>query len=259
MFVGDDVTRVAVIRAAEQRGLGEDRARDGDIDAAATGDAVVLAIAHLAIAARRHPRRLEVDHHRATGRVAAEQSALRSAQHLDLVDVEEAEIGCILSGDVDVVDIGADCRIEGGNRAGAAKATNIIGSRRAQAWIVSPAHVGNQLRYLGRRSDLEGLEVAWGDRGNGHRNILQPLRAALRGDVHRLQAVVGDRVSCRGVRAGCLVLPTFSRSSRDGMCRWRIRMFKPRVCGLRECGGGGAQCREGYGSQQQGETCHGGS
>ena len=59
--------------------------------------------------------------------VATKERALRSAQHLDTLNIKKAEIIGVLTAEIDIIDIGTNRRVECRNRFGIAKTTQIIG------------------------------------------------------------------------------------------------------------------------------------
>jgi hypothetical protein len=55
--------------------------------------------------------------------VVLRPNSVRSAKNFDPLDVEQAQVVCILATEIDIVDIGADRRIERRDRFGVAQAT----------------------------------------------------------------------------------------------------------------------------------------
>ncbi len=118
----------------------------------------------------------------AADRVLAVERALRSAQHLDALDVEDVEQRALRPGDVDVVEIEADAGVDAPQRIGLADAAHEGGQRRR---LVAPGidrevrHAGLDLRDIGGGDVLQLFTLDHGDR---HRHLLDVLLALPGGD-----------------------------------------------------------------------------
>ena len=181
---------VAVLRL--QRHAQRDRVRQRQVVRAFRAQGAVVAGAEHGIAFRAEHgfRRVELDH--AGRRVAAEQRALRAAQHFDLVDVEHGEALEHRAFLHDVVDDEADrlrcvqievrialaADVEAGERAAVVRFD--VQRRRAAG---QEADVG----AAGR----EHVELVALDRGHGHRHVLEVLGAPLGGHDHGFQLRAG--------------------------------------------------------------------
>ncbi len=155
---GGDVLDVAVVGDAEGGDAGEHLVADGHVDRGASGEAVEGAVAELDVAAELMAGLLQGDQDGAAGGVPAEQSALGSVEHLQLVDAEEGEVVGVLSGDVDVVDIGADLGLEGGEGLGLSEAADVVDVGGGLADVVGGEQVGDLSPEIQRAGDLSGGE-----------------------------------------------------------------------------------------------------
>ena len=140
---------------------------------------VVAAIAHFGIAADRLPGLAHDDADRAARGVAPEQRSLRSAQHLDALDIEQRQVVGILSAQIDVIDIGADRRVEGRNRLCIPQTTKKISVRRADAGVVDRDQIGHELPELQRVRHALRLQLFRRKCRHRDRHVLHALLATL--------------------------------------------------------------------------------
>src|SRR5690606_20160625 len=114
--------------------------------------------------------------HRAPDRIAAEQCALRAAQHLNVIDVEEVHCAADGATHVYVVDIDADTRVHGRRRVELADAAYEDDRRRVVAGELAVARELQARRYpieIRRRLNLPTLEGFCRQRRDGYGYILQ--------------------------------------------------------------------------------------
>src|SRR5690606_15526394 len=137
---------------------------------------------------------------RAADRVLARQRALRAAQDLDPVEVDEVERGTERDAVVDVVDVDADARFVRELEVVLADAADVDrGGLRAAA--LSARREADAGRALGELLDIglvAGFHQRGVDRGDGERGFLQALPAELGGD--------DDFVDAAGFALGVLLL-----------------------------------------------------
>jgi hypothetical protein len=146
---------------------------------------------------------------RAAGAVTAEERALRAAQHLDALNVDQAHDGARRARHEDVVDVVADAALAGG-AAAAADAPNLERRRRvtraARALDVEVRRDRRELEHVFDAAQLERVAVEAHD---GDRRVLEIQLAALRRDDDLLELLRFDRVSRsergadRGRQRGC--------------------------------------------------------
>src|SRR5690606_36861428 len=104
---------IAVALAEPARDAGGGGAGDGNVERGEAFEQVVAADAHAGPARELADLGLAgADQDRAADRVAAEQRALRAAQHLDAGDVAELERAADRAADIDFVDVDADAGID---------------------------------------------------------------------------------------------------------------------------------------------------
>src|SRR5690606_9668366 len=126
-----------------------------------------------------------VDQHGAADRVATEQRALRSAEHLDIVDVEKVHRPADRAAHVDVVDIDADARVDG---RGGIELTDAAYEDDRRGVVARELAVARELQArrdaveIRRRSNLSTLERFRGQRGDGNRHVLQSFGSPARRD-----------------------------------------------------------------------------
>ena len=174
------MSNIAIVVIAEKRKLGQHFRIDRQVDRGAAAILVVASILRLDITAEILRWLFQDDVDRAPGRVPTEQRALRSTQNFDALDIEEPEIIGVLTRNIEIVDIGADRRVEGGDRFRIAQAAQEVGIRGADAGIV----MSDQVRDI--FGDIEGLmnftdiKIVSGEGGNCDRHLLEHLLMPLR-------------------------------------------------------------------------------
>jgi hypothetical protein len=135
--------------------------------------------------------------------VLAEQRALRAAQHLDALEVEQVDGATGQGAVVDVVDVHTDAGVGGVDvfrGLHAAHADLRRGS--AEAALRTDARVRyHQAQILDIVQALAFEEIPR-HRGDGERRVLQVLAAELRRDDDLLEALL--TAACRGLRSVCL-------------------------------------------------------
>ena len=193
------VLGIAVVVLPVGRDLEGQAGRGRQVDRATHHLALVRAEAGFEEAAGRVARILHDNGNRAAGGVAAEQCALRPAQHLDPLDIEEAEVVGVLAADIDVIDIGADRRIEGCDRFRVADPAQVIGVGRTQAGVVEAHQVRHELGHIQRGVDPARLQRFGIEGRNRDRHVLYAFGAALGGDDDVLKPLV---IVCRFLRLG---------------------------------------------------------
>src|SRR5690606_6368797 len=194
---------VAVLQLGNARQAGRERLADTDVGACPQVDPVAAAVGGRDGRAVVAARTLRVELDRAADRVAPGERALRTAQDLDAVEVEQVEHRAGQRRVIDVVDVEADARLERGVEVVLADAANARGHRRAE---------GRALRLQGYRRRLRGdlrdvrlaacLEHLGVDRGDRQRRVLQVLLAELGGDDDRVVVGFGGLVLRDGGRGG---------------------------------------------------------
>ncbi len=180
---GEQVGAVAVVL---QRGEGQLAAQpaldEGPGDAELDVLIAVVAAGERDAALGRVGQRLADVLDGAADRVLAVQRALRAAQHLDPLDVEHVQQRALRAGDVDVVQVEADARIDAPERVGLADAAHEGGEGRR----LVAAGVDRQVRHAGLDlGDVRGgliLEDLAPDHGHRHRHLLHVLLPLAGGD-----------------------------------------------------------------------------
>ena len=122
------VARIAGDRAADAQGVGQGRRARGD-----QVDLIIAAIGALQRQLRVLTQALGDVLDRAADGVAAVESALRSPQDLQPLDVEDVQDRALRTGHIDVVDIEADARLEAPQRVLLADAADEAGQSRVGA------------------------------------------------------------------------------------------------------------------------------
>ena len=122
----------------------------------------------------------------AAGGIAAEGSALRTAQHFDPLDIKQRVVVDVLTWDDDVIDIGRNRRVQGRDLLGRAQAAQEVGVCRSCAGIVVTDQVGNGADEIDCRRNLALFQLVRRERGDCYRHALEIFRATLRGDDHLL-------------------------------------------------------------------------
>nr|ART40412.1 K711 [uncultured bacterium] len=163
-------------------------------------------------------RRLGDDAQRAAFGVAAEQSALRSAQHLDALHIEQRRVQALLAAQIDAVDIDADALITRGlvgvERHDAANADGQRGLARLEGRDAQRGHgaVGQVHQAL----DMPVGDHRRVDYGNRDRRLLQVRLALGRGDHDGVEPVVqGSLVRHRLRRGGLILSQSGARNRRE--------------------------------------------
>ena len=131
--------------------------------------------------------------HRAADGVATVERALRTAQHLDALDVVDVEDGGLRTVEVDVVEIDADALLEAGDRILLPDAADEGAERRVGAARYLERHVRRGVADVGdveRALILERLAAVGGD---GDRHVLEIFRTAARGDENFTAVFVDNR------------------------------------------------------------------
>ena len=152
-----------------------------------SADHVAAAIADLDEAAAVGVRPPGDQADRAADRVAALERALRAAQDLDPLEIEQVEIGAGQRRIIDVVDIDADAGLVGRAEIELADAADRGADRGAEGGaLLAQGHVRGLVGDLDEAVLAALLEQLGRNRGDRERRILQPLRAELGGDDHFL-------------------------------------------------------------------------
>jgi hypothetical protein len=163
------------------------------------------------------------------------QRALRPAQDLDSLEVEQVEHRPDQLRVVDVVNVDADAGLVGRIEVGLADAADRGGDRGAERGALRlEDHVRRAVRHLREVGLALGLHHLGGHRGDRQRGVLQVLLAELRGDEDHVLAVLARRIGVRRVVAGRLVLR--SRGHRD--CEGRERRRNAEKCARTSTPGG---------------------
>ncbi len=148
----------------------------------------------------------------AAGRVAAIEGALRTAQHLDPVDVIEGSVGPVVAGLVDTVDVEGDGRIQSRGVVVRADAADVdLGVDE----VLAKHDAGHQVADLPDVGDARHRSQA--DRTGRHRqgDLLDVFSPLLRGDDDFLQGGVPRGRRPRGGRERLV------RGGEPGQCRCR--------------------------------------
>ena len=162
---------------------------DREVERGAAVNPSETAEAKLRLAAELAGGPLGHDLHRAADRVLAEERALRSAQHLDALDVEQFEHRARRAGEVDVVDVDADARILGDDEVGLADAAEEDLREVAAAAAVARVRELHVRRRVGDAAKVAHAQLAErfaAERRNRDRHVLQVLFAPPRRDDDRL-------------------------------------------------------------------------
>ena len=117
------------------------------------------------------------DRYGAADGVAAEQRALRPAQHFQPLDIHDVENGAHRAGDVDAVHVETHARLGGGQKLFLTHAAQIDGGgvrRAAKAGVVLQGHAGHELGDLVEAGNAAVVQGFAGIGGNGDGRALQP-------------------------------------------------------------------------------------
>ncbi len=177
---------VAVIVIGDRGQAHEQLVRNqGEVDAAARLQTIEAAVGALQIAAAVAGGLLGVQLDRAADGVLAGQGALRTAENLHPVQVQEVEDRSGQRGIVDVVHVETDARLQRRVEVVLADAADRGAQRRTEGRALGlQGHVGGLVGHLldaGLPALLQHLGV---DRGDGDRRLLHVLRTELGGDDH---------------------------------------------------------------------------
>ncbi|MNZ68663.1 hypothetical protein D3C78_869330 [compost metagenome] len=137
----------------------------------------------------------DIDH--ASGGVLAEQGALRTAQHFELLDVHQVEYGHAGAAEVNVVDVQADTAFQ-------AIAGRVVAQATDRHTGLTRMHVGDvdtgyQLLQILDAIDPLGFQGLAADHAHRRRHILRTFFAAASGNRHGFQL----RAVGRGGFSGC--------------------------------------------------------
>ncbi len=122
----------------------------------------------------------------AADRVLAVERALRAAQHLDPLQVEQVELGASDAAVIDAVDIDADRRVEGLQRVRLTDAANEDVGGVGGAAALDDVEVRHRALQAGRVGRLDAVEAALREGADRGRHALQILLGAAGGDGHFL-------------------------------------------------------------------------
>ena len=173
-----DPRHVAVPLAQGHREAGEEPVRDGTADnGRRVGHAIAAKLRSDAAAGPivGPPR---VQHHRPAHGVPAEQGALRSAQDLDALQVEQVHGRPDRPGHVDAVNVHGNTGVRPGQIVQLTHAADEdlrSGFRAREGARGIEGEVGREVPQLVRGGDLVSLQVPAGERRDGERNILHGL------------------------------------------------------------------------------------
>jgi len=181
---GGDVVEVAVHVAVGGEDLGRQAIGQRALDAGGELDAPAAADAGLGDAAERARRPARAHQHRATGDVAAEQRALRAAQHFDRFEVQRILQPAKVGADVHAVDERADGRLDRGDGAVEAHAAHRVVRHAGEGAAVVEADVGQGLADVGQVGSEHRLDLRAADRGQRDRHVLRALGRALLAGTH---------------------------------------------------------------------------
>src|SRR4029077_9202297 len=144
------------------------------------------------------PRLLQGDHDGTAGGISAKQRALRSVQYLYLLHAEQRKVVGVLTSDVDIVNVGAHLRLEGGERLGLSQTADVVDVGGGLPDIVGREEVGNQASEIERTVHLLRFQIPGRQGGDGNGDVLQVFAAALCRDHDLRQPVATFRLT--GVR-----------------------------------------------------------
>ncbi len=138
------------------------------------------------------------DAHGADAAVTAVDRALRTAQHLDAIDVEEVDQRADALGVVHVVDVDADRRVERERRVRLTDAAHEQLRRAGVRQVLLEVEAGDDVLDVGEAERQAGIEVVGAQGGERDRHGLGALGHALGGHHHVLQGVFGARLGMGG-------------------------------------------------------------
>ena len=184
---------IAVFGDVEGRQLGQRSFAQGQVGAGAPEPAAEVAAPRFQEEAPLFAGLPHMHQHGAAGGVAPEQGALGTAHHFHPLHIEEGEVVAVLPGDVDVVHVGADGRVEGGDGFRVAQTAQVVAIGGAEAGVVEAGQVRDVVNDVQRLVDLPGAERLLIQNREGQRHILQGLLPPLSGDHHFLDLREGRR------------------------------------------------------------------
>ena len=160
------------------------------------------------------------EHHCATGHVAPEQQALRTAQHLQPLKVEIAEDDARADAQIHAVHEHADGWVDRGDRTVDAETPNgEVGIARRRADL-RQRHVGDVVAQALQRLKILFVQLRRAERGDGEGHVLDVLRfAAFGGGDHDVSQTVGRLVAERAL----FLHGGFGFLRRAGLCGLRCR------------------------------------
>ena len=218
----EEVAFIIVVVGAEfeQQRVFNDRAGDhtagGVVGAAATGiNWAVNRSAELAF--ELVGRVAGVDKHRAAGRVATEQDALRTAQDFDAFKVEKVEHDAAVEAEIDAIDEHADGRVNRGDRRVDAEAADREVRGAAAGADLVERNVGRLIAQALNVADLECFERVCVERGDCQRHVLHVFGVLRLGAGNDDVAEIGERASLfTGLRFGVVIIIRVLRICRHG-------------------------------------------
>ena len=178
----EDVVDHAVAFAVAVGKAGVDAHDPARIERDLAAPCAVVAVTGLGLDAQVFRRLARDEGDAAAGRVAAEQRALRPAQHFDAFDVHHVERAGARTADVDAIDIEAIGGVEPESFAGRGGDTADRDHRRAAAGgTLHDGDVGGQTAEVAGIADAELFNLFGAERADGDGDILQVLFTLLRG------------------------------------------------------------------------------
>ena len=169
---------------SEQHAVADERAGDarGGIDR------VSIPYGRIGVTGEVIGRAAGIDDHRTANGVAAVQGALRTLQHLDLVDIEQAHVELLL------VDLRHAVHDDGDRRIGVGDLGQAAHHHEAVAVGIGPIerHVGNIADEVGGVLDARVRDALGGEDVDLDRDVLQALAALLGRHHHFLELIVGQ-------------------------------------------------------------------
>ena len=146
-------------------------------------------------------RLFAVQQHGATGDVASEQGALRSAQYFNAFQVKGVKQDAVVEPDVNAVDHNAHSGVDAGNGAVHTQAANGEVCRTTRRTHVIQRHVGQPHREVGEVANFQCIELVCTESGDRQRYFLRSFFTLACGDNHFFQQRRGaapDFLLCLG-------------------------------------------------------------
>ncbi len=184
-----DVLDVAVVAGAIGREASGEGFAERPGNRAAALEVAVLPAGDLDGALGSEGRRAGADVQHPGGGVLAEQGALRTAQQLQLLDVQQVEHGHSRPPQVDVVEVDPGAAFQA--VAGGVVADAAHGDARLPRMDVGDIDAGQHLLQVLHPGDALGLESLATEHGDRRRYLLRILLAATRGDGNLAQGRIG--------------------------------------------------------------------